>query len=77
MMLNEYDATHEDGEDDFDVCAWCVDNCSPESYEKNSRVRSDRKLTASEVNEVRQGILQHYFATIVCGASFRRHINIE
>eukprot|EP00972_Heterocapsa_arctica_P084136 12394479-Heterocapsa_arctica.AAC.1 len=76
-MLREYDATHEEGQDDFDVCGWCLVNCSAEAYMKVNANRSDPNvLTPTEVNEARQAILQHYFATIVCGHAFRRHISI-
>jgi hypothetical protein len=76
-MLKEYDATHEEGQDDFDVCAWCVAHCSTESYAEHANPKNSKKnLTPAEVNQVRQAILHHYFATIVCGHSFRRHVSI-
>ena len=77
-MVLEYNATHVEGQDDFDICAWCIVHCSPESYERASakRAKNTRTLTASEVNTVRQTILQHYFATIICKQTFRRHISI-
>jgi hypothetical protein len=74
-MVREYDATHTEGEDDFDVCAWCVANCSPESYKARGLVHK-KKLTDEEVNGVRQAILHHYFATIICRKSYRRQFSI-
>eukprot|EP00972_Heterocapsa_arctica_P071863 10615558-Heterocapsa_arctica.AAC.1 len=72
--MKEYDLTHEDV-DDFDVVAWCCVNCSPASYAANVKP-GPKNLTAPEVNEARQAILEHYFATVVCEMSFRRHISI-
>eukprot|EP00972_Heterocapsa_arctica_P047467 6999959-Heterocapsa_arctica.AAC.1 len=75
--MKEYDYTHDEDGEDFDVVAWCCVHCSPESYAAIVKPGpKNRNLTALEVNDARQAILEHYFATVFCEMSFRRHISI-